>query len=241
MVRTHCSSCSTVIKCFKTVCEKTVSRYYFDGVIDELKIYDAPLSADEIETIYQEEVTLLSSEAELISFSFPNDIEVEEKLIDQVSQSIAFRVLTPYGISSLPTNIEISPGASIVPPSGQPQDFTVPVSYTITSEDLSTTNTWTVNVELIEEPLAVTANPQLSSLKVFPNPTTTALHVEYSGILIRDADALLYNVNGQLMRKARYSKDQVLTLSTADLVPGLYFLHLITADDQKMSERVVVK
>jgi hypothetical protein len=49
-------------------------------------------------------------------------------------------------LTSLDPEFLISPGASSVPPSGTPRDFTTPQTYTVTSQDLSTTTVYTVAV-----------------------------------------------------------------------------------------------
>jgi hypothetical protein len=49
-------------------------------------------------------------------------------------------------ITTLDPDFLISPGASSVPPSGTPRNFTTPQTYTVTSQDTSTTTVYTVTV-----------------------------------------------------------------------------------------------
>ncbi len=49
-------------------------------------------------------------------------------------------------ITTLDPDFLVSPGASSVPPSGTPRNFTTPQTYTVTSQDLSTTTVYTVTV-----------------------------------------------------------------------------------------------
>ncbi len=54
-------------------------------------------------------------------------------------------------VSALTPEITISTGATISPESGQAVDFTNPVEYTVTAEDVTVTKVWTVTVSVMEE------------------------------------------------------------------------------------------
>jgi surface protein len=77
-------------------------------------------------------------------FSFVIADQVEETIINAATIEIEI----PYGtdISSLIPEITLSAGATISPNTGTAQDFTSPVTYTVTSEDGSTTQDWVVTV-----------------------------------------------------------------------------------------------
>lgn len=114
---------------------------------------------------------VLASDAKLFSFSFTDPIAIIETTVDSVAQTIAYTVERGTDISNLTPQITISEGATINPGLGEPQDFTNPVKYTITSEDGATTATWTVSVSV-----------QLSSLAELLNFTI-------DGIVITDSQA----------------------------------------------------
>ena len=97
------------------------------------------LSIDDVNVRY------LSSEANIIEFSFAEDAEVP--VIDS-SAAIVTSVVS-YSTASLnglvPT-ITVSEGASINPESGVAQDFSSPVTYIVTAANGVTSREWTVNV-----------------------------------------------------------------------------------------------
>ena len=89
-----------------------------------------------------------SSAAEITAFSFAED--AEPAVID--NEHAIVNSLVSYATESLnglvPT-IAISANASIAPASGVAQDFSSPVTYTVTAEDGTTTKDWTINVSKV--------------------------------------------------------------------------------------------
>ena len=72
---------------------------------------------------------------DILSFTFPEfdpDVEAE---IDQESKTIKLEFPYLTELSNLTPRIEVSPGATIDPPSGEPQDFSDPVLYVVTASD----------------------------------------------------------------------------------------------------------
>lgn len=90
----------------------------------------------------------VSSAAEIISFEIPG--QAGSAIINSSAATVEAEVLPGTELSSLIPEIGISDGATIDPESGVAQDFTSPVTYTVTAEDLST-KIWTVTV-LTAEP-----------------------------------------------------------------------------------------
>lgn len=68
--------------------------------------------------------------------------------IDAVNHTIAIEVGAATDITTLVPTITLSVGATVNPLSGTTQNFTSPVVYTVTAEDGTTTQTWTVTVTL---------------------------------------------------------------------------------------------
>lgn len=85
------------------------------------------------------------SDAEILAFSFPGQLSPE--IIDPALGTVYVEVQSGTDLGALaPENIVLSPGASVNPDVGQPQDFTGPVVYTVTAQDQVTTRDWTVTV-----------------------------------------------------------------------------------------------
>ncbi|MCD4833727.1 MAG: Ig-like domain-containing protein [Bacteroidales bacterium] len=89
--------------------------------------------------------TSLSSEAEILTFTFGNDIDLEPATITTATGDVAITVINGTDASALTPTITVSDDAEISPVSGLEQDFTSPVVYTVTAEDESTKD-WTVTV-----------------------------------------------------------------------------------------------
>jgi hypothetical protein len=84
---------------------------------------------------------------EIMAFSFDGLTPPVEGAIDADTKTVAVTVPYDTVVTSLVPTITVSSGASIDPASGEAQDFTNPVSYTVTAEDGST-ETWTVTVTI---------------------------------------------------------------------------------------------
>ncbi len=76
-----------------------------------------------------------STEKNILSFTF---IGLPKGEIDQTKKTIQFTVPTGTIVTGLKPVIQVSAKATVNPPSGQAQDFTNKVTYTVTAEDGST-------------------------------------------------------------------------------------------------------
>ncbi|OFX17874.1 MAG: hypothetical protein A2033_18270 [Bacteroidetes bacterium GWA2_31_9] len=94
--------------------------------------------------------TLLSNEANLLSFSFAEQTGLA--IIDNGTQSVTVEVSNGTILSNLVASFTLSAGATATVNSAQQQsgitanDFSSPVTYTVLAQDLSTSKNWTVNV-----------------------------------------------------------------------------------------------
>lgn len=85
------------------------------------------------------------TEALITAFTFDSDAVTEQPTINE-DGTITFKVLDGADITALVPTITVSEGATVTPASGEAQDFSNPVTYTVVSEDYGTTNTYTVSV-----------------------------------------------------------------------------------------------
>ncbi len=89
-----------------------------------------------------------SSAAEITAFSFAED--AEPAVIDNENATVTCLVsYSTESLNGLVPTIAISANASIAPASGVAQDFSSPVTYTVTAEDGTTTKDWTINVSKV--------------------------------------------------------------------------------------------
>jgi uncharacterized protein (TIGR02145 family) len=90
-------------------------------------------------------VRFLSSDAEITAFTFAEDAEIANINSDAATITSVVSYSTASLDGLVPT-ITVSSGASVSPESGVAQDFTSPVTYTVTAENGGTTKEWTVSV-----------------------------------------------------------------------------------------------
>lgn len=85
------------------------------------------------------------TEALITAFTFDSDAVTEQPTINE-DGTITFKVLDGADITALVPTITVSEGATVTPASGEAQDFSNPVTYTVVSEDYGTTTTYEVSV-----------------------------------------------------------------------------------------------
>ncbi|MBN1990681.1 MAG: chitobiase/beta-hexosaminidase C-terminal domain-containing protein [Bacteroidales bacterium] len=85
-----------------------------------------------------------STAAEIVSFVLAE--QTGAATINSAAGTIAIEVNSTADLTALTPTIQVSAGASISPASGAVQDFTNPVTYTVTAQDNNTTKAWTVTV-----------------------------------------------------------------------------------------------
>lgn len=101
--------------------------------------------------VYQNYTLIVKNdEAKILSFKL-NDVYTG--IIDQKQRTITVRVPSTADITSMVPVIQTSAGATVMPASGQVQDFTNPVQFTVSYQ--SATATYTVTVIPTDAPSAV--------------------------------------------------------------------------------------
>ncbi len=90
----------------------------------------------------------VSSQAEILGFTVPGQTSPSE--INSTEATVNVLVAPGTDITNLIPTISISLGATISPASGVPQDFSQPVTYTVTAQNGTTTKGWTVTVTMPE-------------------------------------------------------------------------------------------
>ena len=178
----------------------------------------------------------LSNKAELISFTFDSTLIIVDNTIDSAAQTIFFTVEPGTDITNLPPQIKISEGATISPAADEPQDFTNPVAYTITSEDGSTSLTWTIIFDFVSS----VQEELRSKLSIYPNPANQELVVEIRGSNKEPLRFQLFNLQGQMVRNGDRFWQEV-RIPLYDLSSGVYFLKVIDSTGKSTTQRIMVE
>ncbi|MBI9066475.1 MAG: lamin tail domain-containing protein [Salinivirgaceae bacterium] len=92
---------------------------------------------------------VLSDATDILSFNI--EYQLEEEDINAETHTVDIKVLFGTDISNLIPIFTISDGALASPSSGVAQNFSAPFEYLITAEDGTTTQIWTVTVNISEE------------------------------------------------------------------------------------------
>lgn len=130
----------------------------------------------------------LSTENAITSFFIEQQ---QQTILNDETSSIQVTVTPETDLSALLPIIVVSEGATINPPSGTAQDFTIPVTYTVTAEN-EMERLWTVSVERANTaPIILT-----DSMVSVPENQILVLNVEATDDNDIEGDGLLYSISG---------------------------------------------
>lgn len=87
---------------------------------------------------------LPNAECDITGASLPAEILNGDPIIK--NEAVEFHVMLGTDVTSLSPQFTLTPGATIMPPSGTTRDFTLPQTYTVTSEDGQWHKEYTVSV-----------------------------------------------------------------------------------------------
>ncbi len=134
-------------------------------------------------------------------------------------------------LSSLAPTILISDKATVSPASGVAQDFTSPVSYTVTAEDGITQKTYIIIVNKKSDPTSV-EEELYKQLRIYPNPVRDVLRVS----LPQDITKLeLYSMSGLLLKQESGEN-----ISVSNLPNGNYLVKIYTESGATLTQKVTV-
>ncbi len=116
--------------------------------------------------------------ADILGFAVSQ--QVGSSSVDPENLTVYAEVDPEANLTSLIPELFLSAGASSDPPSGQSQDFTNPVSYTVTSADGAITQIWTVTVDYftsLDEGERFVMN---DGILLHPNPTSGIFSLQFT-------------------------------------------------------------
>lgn len=171
-----------------------------------------------------------STETDMLSFALTE--QTGEATIDAVNHTITIEVANGTDVTGLSPTISISVGASVSPEGAQ--DFTNPVTYTVTAEDGSTVQDWIVTVTV--EPAEVTAiDDSQYDISAYPNPASEWLTIVSPFPSISSIQ--LFDLRGDLLMAQQM--DGQTRISLQDLKNGLYLLKL-TNDEITTTTKILI-
>ncbi len=122
-----------------------------------------------------------STEKNILSFTF---IGLPKGEIDQIKRTIQFNMSAGTNITALKPVIQVSDKATVNPPSGQAQDFTNKVTYTVTAEDGSKQD-YTIRVQKEGMPTLLSSEKKITSFKFL------GFNPEVSGFILSEESGII--------------------------------------------------
>lgn len=106
---------------------------YFSGLLFDVRIYNQALFASQVQTVMTTSTIPQTPEAKIRSFGLPGLPAVI------TGNTIAWSLPLTTPVTSLAPTFVLSAGATSIPASGTPRNFSTPQTYTVTSSDSQTT------------------------------------------------------------------------------------------------------
>jgi len=116
---------------------------YLKGSVRDFRVYDRALTADEVYQVGADHTAVTG--AELDALKVP-------AIVDGASSTVTLAVEPGTDVTALAPELTVSPRATVSPANGSVQDFTEPVTYTVTGPDGSS-RTWTVQAKQMGSPV----------------------------------------------------------------------------------------
>ncbi len=143
--------------------------HYDSTLVFSLVVNDGQANsvADEVH-IYVKNIDILSTEANILGITLANMSSVD---IDEEQATAVMHMPYGYDVRDLAPVFNLSEWAKINPIGGTHRDFSIPQTYVVTAEDMTTTKTWTVSVHIPDVTLSrnISAGWNMLSLPVIPN------------------------------------------------------------------------
>jgi putative ubiquitin-RnfH superfamily antitoxin RatB of RatAB toxin-antitoxin module len=167
-----------------------------------------------------------STETDITAFSFTE--QTGAATIDATAHTVSIEVVYGTNVTALVPTITLSAGATVSPASGAAHDFTAPVTYTVTAEDGTTTQAWTVTVTI-----ATSVNDIASKgISVYPNPSNGVFTVNANEVY----NLQVLDLTGKVISTQVLNENGSVSINNA----GVYFLKFSNANNSFV-QRVIVK
>jgi len=174
------------------------------------------------------DITLLSDAKAITSFDFSSPAATGT--IDEAAKTVSLTVPSGTDVTALVPTIVVSAKANVRPASGVAQDFSSPVTYTVTAED-GTTQTYIVTVSVIT---GIEASLE-RTLNIFPNPASSELTTR-NVQNVRSIEIL--DATGKVVMTVDVNDRNEIRIPISNLTRGLYFIKF-TTDKGKVVKRFI--
>jgi hypothetical protein len=194
------------------------------------------VAEDETTTNWTVTVIMLSNAADILSFTFGEDIDFSPATINSTNNTIDIIVKQEItDLTSLVAEFTLSEGAvakigEVIQESGiTVNNFETPVTYIVTAEDGTIAN-WIATISVhdgIEDILK-------SSVRIYPNPANDVINITFA----EGANIKILNMMGQELINLNSSSD-LQKIDISNLTQGVYVVQ-ITKDNNTFTSRITV-
>lgn len=171
---------------------------------------------------------------DIVDFDFNGLAPPIAGTVNQANKTVTLLVPAGTDVTNLVPTISIS-GESVSPASGVAQDFTNPVTFTVTAPIDASTQDYTVTVNVVS---GIATHPLANLISVFPNPATDLVTVEIDPSLEKTKVAI-YDIRGERFDWVSLRKKTAAHFDVSDYAPGVYFI-TITARQGKIAKKIEV-
>ncbi|WP_172675964.1 PKD domain-containing protein, partial [Croceitalea dokdonensis] len=175
----------------------------------------------------------LNVETDIVSFTLTD--ETGAATIDTAAHTVSIEVENGTELTTLSPTIVLSAGATVSPLSGTPQDFSSPFDYTVTAEDGTTQQVWTVTVT----EAAPQNSPPVVAAQTFNVSEDVAIGTLVGTVLATDDEALTYvitNGNEDGVFVIGDTTGELSTLQLLDFETASQYTLTVSVSDGELSE-----
>jgi hypothetical protein len=191
---------------------------------DQHKIQTENIMLPYIDSLLTYDTSNLSKKATIDKFTCTG--QAAEPVIDYTSNTIIITFKTGSKLTSLKPSIFVSPGARIFPAAGVGIDLSGgSATYTLTSEDGSTTSVWTV-LNNVSSGTESNLLPD-EKLRIFPNPVDSNFSLSVNGKTINKVE-IIDQMGRTLLSKT--TNGETIAMERPNIPQGNYFVKAYTGD-----------
>jgi hypothetical protein len=176
---------------------------------------------------------ILSSAKDITAFTVQGIVGTAT--INNSNATVNATVTFASNITSLAPIISVSGFASVNPASGVTQNFTNPVTYTVTAQDASTKQ-WTVTIT--KQTTGINNISSNESIKIYPNPSKDFINIDLSNSDAKVSSMKISNVQGQIISEQNVS-NQIERISVTNFADGIYILQL-NSDKGILTQKIII-
>ena len=161
-----------------------------------------------------------NAETDILTFVLAG--QTGDAVINTTDHTITIEVTTGTDVSSLKPTLTLSESATVTPDTSSTQNFTSPVTYTVTAENGYTTQEWVATVT-VSTAIEEVNSPDM--IKIYPNPVKDVMYISN---LENVEKMVIYSILGKTVKC--FDSDNNTEIDLSMLNEGIYFISFYASD-----------